>query len=149
MKIPSLFHPVSLWPPASCSFSWEMFLKNSNIHGVSPPPLGSPNTITPEKVITALSHCAGAVLRRQALSPPSKHVSFIILCYDKRNSTDLKKIDIYDTGSSPYSFFVLDKWEKRVAPAPITAVITPIIATRIELSSPPCFWVGSAVTRPQ
>ena len=33
-----------------------------------------------------------------------------------------------------------------VAVAPIIAVTTPIIATRIELSIPPSFWVGSAVT---
>ena len=46
----------------------------------------------------------------------------------------------------PYSFLALNTWEKRVAVAPIIAVTTPIIATRIELSIPPCFSVGTGVT---
>ena len=36
--------------------------KNSNVHGgFTPATWLPPNAITPEKVITALSHCAGAV----------------------------------------------------------------------------------------
>jgi hypothetical protein len=44
--------------------------------GVIPPPRGlPPDAITPGKVITALSLCRGGP-GGQALSPPSKHVSF-------------------------------------------------------------------------
>jgi hypothetical protein len=58
--------------------------------GVSPPPPGLPNAITPEKVKTALSHCAGAGLEVTGTVPSFKACVFFILCYDKKNSTESK-----------------------------------------------------------
>jgi hypothetical protein len=34
MEMGSLFHPVCLWPQASCPFSWEIIYRNLTFHGL-------------------------------------------------------------------------------------------------------------------
>ncbi len=66
-----------------------MFLKTRTFMGVSPPPLGSPQCDNPREGNNSTITLHRAGMGGQALSPPSKHVSFF-LCYNKRNSTEPK-----------------------------------------------------------
>jgi hypothetical protein len=69
--------------------SGEMF-KNLNVHGdFTPATWASPDAITPEKVITAVSHSAGAV-RGDRHCPLLQNMCPFISYDDQRNSTEPK-----------------------------------------------------------
>jgi len=84
--------------------------KNSNIHRGFTAAIWLPDTITPEMVIAALSHCAGAVRRTGTVSSFKAGV-FLFCAMIKGILPSQKKNDIYDTSCSLtlFSFWTYGK----------------------------------------